>query len=1023
MKGVFKIVKREAFFQNGEWVAGDVKDIVEKTNNVSYTEFQRFLGGSSSLVQNTSVQLQLTERFMEGPCAIYSADERIVGQTQSVVYTAPVGPTAGFWEIVSRFDPPASVTRQIRSIGVTGGGASPSGYNKAAIGLEPPCPQTTSEILDITYKLIADDNLVLQNTNVSTSGVLALNKDFALRDDSSTYSAYDWYPTDLMFDFWTYPLSGISEKHFPNVAIDSSDTIGEDRYIDGIRHQAISISLSSTVGRLLGTTYSGNGYQRLTTGLSVQRPGDTAVQNLYPRRTGNNLPYLDIANLALGTGTVSVTDTPGYTSEDHFAEKYKIDITTTGATGVSEYKIKKTKFTGTQASQFWHRSLWIPSTSRMEIDNVPYPMIDDSDNTRHGQLYAHAVRDYIGDAGFPNFQTYIYPEFLTIDKTGLTITDTNGDYENVDSASAIPLPVSSIRQVKNLANGNILVADANSGLWEITRTVRGPITAITKISVGAAADDTKCRGFDIKANGDWWGMFDKEMAVSTDLGANWTAYNEATLPQFLISGVTGAGDPSNVLSITIDPLHADDRFYIAVPSAVNASTGGGFWWSRGGSTVASDEVALPANNAVGGTAQEINGAKHVYPAQDGQWLFRQRNSYTQDTENWNFGATGATSNEPNDSANQNIVGQGINIYTDAVGVEYVLGMADSNKLVGRLISSYGGDPYDIIIQGPNHITDFPSNPNPDDDPFSTGFPDHIRQMLGYVGKGIYVAYEVDLFNPYNSLGYCYKMWYNDDIDQNESIHDIWESYGWDGANWILDNPNSKLTHATTDVLIDGLDITFADGAGPDQFKDDEFYHVYLYNGVLCDDATSFDYETDIVLFSNEAVNAFTPSIVPAANVGTVVAETGYGMHTRFTPNVNGFWFEPGFVGSNNTDNNQISDGIFEEKLTGDFEIRFRPISTRADGAQTNSQRIGLKLYNNSQPVTAVEYLNIDQRADQSLATSIVTVRDVSTLLFTENVTGGSSLDVYTISRSTGIISYKRNGITFYSSGTNNSDLQ
>jgi hypothetical protein len=94
----------------------------------------------------------------------------------------------------------------------------------------------------------------------------------------------------------------------------------------------------------------------------------------------------------------------------------------------------------------------------------------------------------------------------------------------------------------------------------------------------------------------------------------------------------------------------------------------------------------------------------------------------------------------------------------------------------------------------------------------------------------------------------------------------WLDYGWNGTNWVKDNPGSKTTHITADTILNGLTIRFQDGDTAQQFViTDEFTQGVNY-GLLKDNATSIDsyisqWYTREVIF--DAVSSATiPSAAP-----------------------------------------------------------------------------------------------------------------------------------------------------------------
>jgi hypothetical protein len=89
--------------------------------------------------------------------------------------------------------------------------------------------------------------------------------------------------------------------------------------------------------------------------------------------------------------------------------------------------------------------------------------------------------------------------------------------------------------------------------------------------------------------------------------------------------------------------------------------------------------------------------------------------------------------------------------------------------------------------------------------------------------------------------------------------EAWTSYGWDGTNWIDSNTSSKVTHATAQVLIDGLTILFSNGATAPQFLNGDFYTQSINLGTLKDNSIAIYYEN---FWYTKKVNFDTPVNIP-----------------------------------------------------------------------------------------------------------------------------------------------------------------
>jgi hypothetical protein len=99
--------------------------------------------------------------------------------------------------------------------------------------------------------------------------------------------------------------------------------------------------------------------------------------------------------------------------------------------------------------------------------------------------------------------------------------------------------------------------------------------------------------------------------------------------------------------------------------------------------------------------------------------------------------------------------------------------------------------------------------------------------------------------------------------------DAWISYGWNGSNWVINNSSSKTTHTSTDNLIDGLTIQFADGATIPQFVNGDYYTQSLNLGTLKDNSIALYYEN---FWYTKRVNFDTPVSIPISAITEIFPE-------------------------------------------------------------------------------------------------------------------------------------------------------
>jgi hypothetical protein len=110
---------------------------------------------------------------------------------------------------------------------------------------------------------------------------------------------------------------------------------------------------------------------------------------------------------------------------------------------------------------------------------------------------------------------------------------------------------------------------------------------------------------------------------------------------------------------------------------------------------------------------------------------------------------------------------------------------------------------------------------------------------------------------------------------------IWDTYGWDGSNWIKEDwqwdstnktwiePSTyggKPTHTDVQPLVEGIDIKWEelDSSNPKDFAEGDYYTTTIYEGMVKDNVTSFDVAWNIYVkpTSNSDLNDTIPSSSP-----------------------------------------------------------------------------------------------------------------------------------------------------------------
>lgn len=1080
MRGVMTLELRSAELVDGQWVPGDVIASTEKDNQILYSRYNEYItdtnnGGTAYTTRQvggyTSSRLWISEFWAEGPGSTAGLSVTY-GTFLEETFTAKTPTTAAYWNFKRRWDPPADNTvRSIKSIGleslsiVSLGAEFIQNGRNVSLGIQP-------QILDVTYRLYVSDGTTDFTCYPYAAPLLASAFNYgadAYVDDNTAW------PRELLFHPWS--TDDIDDNRmvqtFNNDSTEARTSVrtltGDRRVIDGVTYmQGNWSTLTSDVGQLWATAFVGNNRVNPTTKpVSIFRPNMSAVQNTFGRSPGNNLPYIDVDHLATGSGTVTIDDLAGWQRDCDLAKKYRILITSSGDQTTATYKLLRREWTGTKGNTIRNSALFnldksSPARSASTGDYVA--SVDGITYRPHGlkwHSYAgvyNSAQDLTGDF---YVQPYIYPEYIAANSSGLTICHLSKPWQNVDVNSTIPLPVGGVCQIQHTADGTIYVACAVTGLWKVERTLGTPVnsvTAITRITASNAEDDTKCRGFQIKkSDGSWWAIFGREMCKSTDNGATWTVYNNSTTPQFSITNVTDSVDNAiRIVSCTIDPNHADNRFIICLSSSyTDSDTGGKFvWWSVGGSTSTSD--ALEGDVDMPALSSRLLSTRAVYCTQTGRWVLNHPtgNAYCRIYSDYKGTLYSFLSNYAQyNTYGTPVAGLGVNAFIAPDGTEYIIGYANQSSLVtpanpggenllGQLVAydinnlnltvgqtntsgavdaGIGNKWNQYLGVGPNSIVVGFS--------FVTLYNSNSKDTFIYIGNGVYLYALQAAYSAHQitTTGQAQHI-PGGDVDQGVSLG-FWKEYGWNGSAWVEGNPNSRTVHTSREALIDGLHVTFGSGT----YVNNEWYDTYVYKGILKDNATTFNFSTEVFKTatfetSNLSLNGNLVSTVPSANVGPVVAEPMTAMTTSmyYASNNNTVeatgpyhWLEPGVVAPN-TAYGRVTVTPFSEKLEGDYEISFRVCQIYLTGAV-----FFVKPYSNDFTISSIasstrtfkEYLNVARTAAGSdkIRRATVTNWGGSAIYTSPDFTDANISDVYAIKRVSGVVSYWRNGTLLYTS--------
>jgi len=1034
----------------------------------------------------------------------------------------PAGAQNTVVTIKYRFNPNVSRQRSIRGVGL---------WATTTVSLDVPFIQGSAQVLDIIYTI----NVNLSGiTSKFPRAEQMQRKQYALPAETSNFPVANYglsrlhlLPNTEFNQHWQTQINSpigyrSSESYFStdpdggdiqteaNTVHDADDTsLGQYNYInlfDGVFNMGdLNLSnLETPSGILIGTIaytnnshisdniherLSANGYSSsnnfsIGTAFAIKDSDSfSAIQNLFPRTKASNLPMQDVDNLATGAGTITIDDSTalkatagasGWTGNQDaagFAKKYRVQVTTSGDLGTSEYNLLSRTWLGTYENNWPRRGVRV-FTSQTGLQkntientgtgqfNTDYPHMSNINYNWHGM---HSEDVSTSSTAFDNDFTdnhlsgwitgnYGWPEWVSFDKTGVTIGRVNDAPINIES-DGTGTSFTKIGQVVH--NGsNLYISDVSNGLYKVTRNSNEDNYTVSKLTASGAANSNNARGVQIKNDGTIWTVFGEELCSSTDDGANWTVYNAASGTQFKIDDIldtsNGSTEPTRISKFFMDRYNAEDRFLFPTCGAGNeheTNLDKAVWWSRAGSTGTSDQSA---QFSTGNNSINVFALMSTWVSKNGVWVTSNNSSaYTSAFGNTSsFTTQGGPENDYSFSRGD----RGPIWWEDSdTGKEFLLGQAEGTANNYCYYGAVDMDQYDSTDAVIGNYQ------------FGRGGTSSSNAHLDYTFSSSKSGSSTDEENTFTSSGACTTMiekgivlnaynkgWHlgmlggdTIDSDQGKSLG-FWKKYGWNGSSWVEGSTASRATHNTQESLIDGLNIKFDSVASnTDQFISTEYYDQYVYNGVFKDNATTYSIQPQLTLNSITECSQFE-STVPSSVLGSVTEKLTAATSisdasqngTTWEPHV---WPEaPGVfaVVSSFSQDNLIVMGS-EQRLTGDFTITFKvpQIDTRVAQTSNRAHFVGVTEYDpaglvdlDNSPYAYDEYLRLsrgrDIDSDGVLSIDMRRWSDTTALSDNDVVDFDPKNDVFTIERTSGTVVYKRNGTTFYTSAiSNTNDMQ
>lgn len=770
-----------------------------------------------------------------------------VGVTSPLLVPA-AGAVPDYVQLMRRFDPPTS-TRTINTVllALTTGGAWTFSSQSALayVNLTVPCVQTTTQLLDVFYRIqsVTPTYTPYNYYNIDPIGVLAalVSEDanapnYTLPSTSSIVPIYSHItsssnltPTASQAMFANFSTSGCPTRAGATITTTVAAPYGQRTYAwnyglnNGVGDiiAAWSISVSASPAR--------SAYRPAHTTINVTAPNNSPIQPIFSHAASTlNItttnPFLD-SFPSLGSGTINFGGT--WTGEN-FPELYKVDIVTGGEVGTATYRFSKRNHFGFIGSSYLNNGQALPglyNISRSASVTIVKP---------------HTCASSTTGAYGSRVERYDNTKIIMYDATGVTRYNcVTHILETWDNTSNPLLLATDVRQAAvNTSDGSIWVACANTGMYKISADG----LTITNYTTANGLPSNSCYAVDIGRANAVWAICNGGVISSPDNGATWITYNAGTVPAF-DSPILNT-DWSSVHYMRVDPTHIDDRmlFIRKADTPLNVSSSG-VWWSRGTGT------AVTTTSISGGDTRREPCMLNVSDT-DGMWI-----AITSATMyNLTYGT-----NTSNLFENGNTLGSVIFVRDSTDTQDLVVAMrqltnfgTSSTLTTSNATSSMPSALY--LYNNAMAVVAFTS--------VSISVTSSPRNaVINLTTRAVHLGNGVIAGAGYDNNGFGYTGIITSLNGATTPVggyieHILWEKYGWDGASWVLNHTGAKTTHSDDQVMLHGITTRFTNGAVGPSFIANDYYTGSVNDGILKNNAMTMAGSTTHYLYPTQNLSSF-----------------------------------------------------------------------------------------------------------------------------------------------------------------------
>ena len=747
-------------------------------------------------------------------------------------------------EVHQRFAAPTTNNRTIRYVGTCLNTSYPQIIPLTVLKLTTPVIQTTSDIIDLIYRLefiraaaFDIDGAITGNNgyqgNYLIDNYLGTPSGISTPDNllPSSYRG-SFIASGIGSDFQSYRLN-----YQPQSSVNSNSIWYDilkrssfgNQYNNSFNPDKLSETKTEThsfnldIGTVDQCFFLDNNSSNTTFPIWFNTSYDpNYVKSTFTHSSLTTVPFYDSANTPSSTGKVIPTDGTGTLSR-YIPRYHRFKITTTGGVGTSTYQYEYCLFHKFLGNEFDVGSAILDHINIASFDNFLSGRNYVSEPTCIMPIRQPGTEEDSDDVSllFVFNDTLVIVPIYTL-QSPIIINSTTG------------LNATEITQVYPKDISNIWISCANTGLYYYNGVT------ITKIDPTTFGLNDPCYGVTGGPGNSVWAMFDGGLAVTTDNGNTWTTYTTATTPSLNLN-VTSFAD---VVSIIGDENHPDNRLAILYKDQTTNDYRTQWWDSVNGSQNVTS-FTIGENTTLDNISNRRVYMQRV-SVREGVWASAYiNNGGTTYQGILPFNSTTAilpsTSLGVSDLSYKTL--QPILVKTDT-GVNL---LAYTSSTTNRTLLDPSG-------------TEQLISPSPHD--LSVTSPVEIERVV-YVKNGrlIYFQKPVSLSNNYYFAVLTGVSTHVDDPTFAPLTKEYWKSYGWDGTQWVRNNSGSKPTHTTTELVPGDINVSFDDQGGTLTFVAGESYVTTTAYGVVHDGTVDTTVSLEVMerRASKESNTATVPS--------------------------------------------------------------------------------------------------------------------------------------------------------------------